>query len=143
MGIAARGVCPLLEVFDMPTSIRFYRDVLGFEVVGAAPPGDDCDWALLRLDETELMLNTAYERGERPKAPDPARVSGHADTTLFFGCPDVDAAYAHLRARGVEVREPRVRDYGMKQLSLTDPDGYGLCFQWPMDAPEAGKEEEE
>ena len=38
MGIAVRGVCPLLEVFDMPTSIRFYRDVLGFEVVGAAPP---------------------------------------------------------------------------------------------------------
>jgi len=42
MRIAVRGVCPLLEVFDMPTSIRFYRDVLGFEVVEAAPPGDDC-----------------------------------------------------------------------------------------------------
>ena len=23
-----------------------------------------------------------------------------------------------------------VRDYGMKQLGLKDPDGYGLCFQW-------------
>jgi len=25
MGIAVRGVCPLLEVFDMPTSLRFYQ----------------------------------------------------------------------------------------------------------------------
>jgi len=134
MGIAVRGVCPLLEVFDMPTSIRFYRDVLGFEVAVAAPPGDDCGWALLRLDEAELMLNTAYEANERPTAPDPARVAGHADTTLFFGCPDVDAAYAHVRERGVPVEKPTVREYGMKQLLLTDPDGYGLCFQWPAEA---------
>jgi hypothetical protein len=28
MAIAVRGVCPLLEVFDMPRSITFYRDVL-------------------------------------------------------------------------------------------------------------------
>jgi catechol 2,3-dioxygenase-like lactoylglutathione lyase family enzyme len=50
MGIAVRGVCPLLEVFDMPTSIRFYRDVLGFHVVEPEPlaDGDGCDWALLR-----------------------------------------------------------------------------------------------
>ncbi len=147
MAIAVRGVCPLLEVFDVPASIRFYRDVLGFEVVESAPPGDDCGWALLRLDEAELMLNTAYEDGERPPAPDPARVAGHADTTLFFVCPDVDAAYAHLRERGVEVAEPQVRDYGMKQLSLTDPDGFGLCFQWPEDtgqdvsAADTGEEE--
>jgi hypothetical protein len=23
-----------------------------------------------------------------------------------------------------------VAPYGMKQMSLRDPDGYGLCFQW-------------
>lgn len=44
MGIKLEGMCPLLQVFDMPTAIRFYRDVLGFEVVDSAPPGDDCDW---------------------------------------------------------------------------------------------------
>jgi catechol 2,3-dioxygenase-like lactoylglutathione lyase family enzyme len=132
MGIGARGVCPLLEVFDMPDSLRFYRDLLGFEVVEQAPSGDSCDWALLRLDEAELMLNTAYEKGERPAAPDAARAAGHADTTLFFGCPDVDGAFALLRERGVAVDPPVVRDYGMKQLTLRDPDGYGLCFQWPV-----------
>jgi catechol 2,3-dioxygenase-like lactoylglutathione lyase family enzyme len=43
----------------------------------------------------------------------------------------VDAAYAHLRARGLEVQAPVVRDYGMKQVYVTDPDGYNICFQWP------------
>lgn len=33
MTITVRGLCPLLQVFDMPTSLRFYRDILGFSVV--------------------------------------------------------------------------------------------------------------
>jgi catechol 2,3-dioxygenase-like lactoylglutathione lyase family enzyme len=61
MGLKIGGLCPLLQVFDMPTSIGFYRDALGFEVVSPVPEGDECDWALLRLNESELMLNTAYE----------------------------------------------------------------------------------
>jgi glyoxylase I family protein len=38
-----RGVAPLLQVFDMPTAIRFYRGVLGFTVWGSSGPGDDCN----------------------------------------------------------------------------------------------------
>ena len=34
------GICPLLQVFDMPTAIRFYRDVLGFSVHATSQPGD-------------------------------------------------------------------------------------------------------
>ncbi|MGD0310821.1 MAG: VOC family protein, partial [Acidobacteriota bacterium] len=49
----------------------------------------------------------------------------------FFGCPNVDAAYAHFRSRGQKVKEPKVAPYGMKQLYVHDPDGYNLCFQWP------------
>ena len=116
----------------MPTSVKFYRDVLGFEVVTTSTPrGEHFDWALLRLNGTELMLNTAYEEDARPTAPDPVRFAAHEDTCLYFGCPDVDAAYAYLRARGVAAKEPKVAPYGMKQLYLSDPDGYSICFQWP------------
>jgi len=51
MGIEVRGLVPLLQVFDMPTSIKFYRDVLGFEVAATSKPGsDDVGWAMLKLD---------------------------------------------------------------------------------------------
>jgi catechol 2,3-dioxygenase-like lactoylglutathione lyase family enzyme len=79
------------------------------------------------------MLNTAYESdSERPAEPEKARVAAHWDTGLFFGCPDVDAAYAELRKKGVDVKEPKVAPYGMKQIYFRDPDGYGICFQWPV-----------
>lgn len=131
MTIQVLGLAPLLQVFDMPTSIEFYRDVLGFEIAATSNPGsDNFGWALLKLNGTELMLNTAYDDDMRPPVPDPARVAAHDDTAIYFGCPDVDAAYAHLLERGLEVQEPRIAPYGMKQLYVTDPDGYNLCFQW-------------
>lgn len=134
MSIDVRGVCVLLQVFDMPTSVRFYRDVLGFEVVQTSVrEGDQFDWGMLRLGEATLMLNTAYEQEYRPPQPDKVLVAGHGDTCLYFGCPDVDAAYRHLLDHGVEVEEPKVAPYGMKQLYLRDPDGYALCFQWPAE----------
>jgi catechol 2,3-dioxygenase-like lactoylglutathione lyase family enzyme len=133
LAIDVRGLTPLLQVYDMPTSIRFYRDQLGCEVVATSPAlGEDSfHWALLRLGDAELMLNTAFEfNDERPPKPEPARAAAHDDTGLFFACPDVDAAYEDLRSRGVAVKEPKIASYGMKQLYVRDPDGYALCFQW-------------
>ena len=134
MSIEVRSVCALLQVFDMPASVQFYRDVLGFEIVETSPrDGDQFDWGLLRLNDTYLMLNTAYEQEFRPARPEPARVAAHEDTGLFFNCPDVDGAYQHLLAHGVKVNTPKVAPYGMKQLYVHDPDGYVLCFQCAAD----------
>lgn len=126
-----RGMCPLLQVFDMPTSIAFYCDVLGFDVVSSSQPVPDCDWAWLKFKDMGLMLNTAYERDARPPAPDPKRIAAHEDTCLYFGAPDVDAVYAYLRDKGAAGEKPKIAPYGMKQLYIQDPDGYDLCFQWP------------
>ena len=114
----------------MPTSIKFYCEGLGFELATSdLKPAPHFDWVLLRLNGTELMLNTAYDEDQRPQAPDPRVLAPTRTPVTYFGCPDVDGAYAHLRERGINVKEPKVAWYGMKQLYLPDPDGYLLCFQ--------------
>ena len=137
MALKVEGLCPLFQVFDMPTSVRFYRDVLDFVIIDSSPPrsADDFDWCWLRLNDADLMLNTAYEFDSRPNAAEPARVASHGDTCLYIGCRDVDGAYDHLRDKGVTVDLPRVAHYGMKQLYLKDPDGFNLCFQWRVTVP--------
>ncbi len=135
MAIEIDSVCPYFEVYDMPASIRFYRDKLGFEIASTSPHrGGDKDrfhWCRLRLGKAELMLNTAYEFDEeRPPLEEYLRERRHRDVCLFFGCPDVDGAYAEFVAKGVAIRQPpTVAPYGMKQMYLSDPDGFGLCFQ--------------
>lgn len=136
MALEFRSLCPLIQVFDMPTSLAFYRDTIGMELVQRAPDhaaGDNLDWVWLRRDGADLMLNTAYDPdAERPESPEPARVAAHDDTALFIGCPDVDGMYRHLRAKGLTVEPPKTAPYGMKQLYVKDPDGFTVCFQWPV-----------
>jgi glyoxylase I family protein len=54
-----------------------------------------------------------------------------SEICLYFGCPDVEGAYRHLLAHGIEAEKPTVAPWGAKMLHFRDPDGYGLCFQWP------------
>lgn len=136
MSIEVNGVAPMIQVFDMPRSIRFYRDQLGFKVTGSSKAvssdPDDVGWVMLQLSGATIMLNTAYDPEEVPPQPEPGRWSGHQDTCLYFGCPDVEGAYQELLSKGLDLRPPAVAWYGMKQLYLTDPDGFGICFQWPV-----------
>ena len=130
MPLVLENLVPLLFVFDLPKSIAFYRDLLGFEVVS----GGETWWAMLKLGGATLMLNTAYEKHERPPVPDAARVGGHADTALYFRCPDTDEVFAYLRGKGWDVGAPEITSYGMKQLCIKDPDGFELCFISPTDS---------
>ena len=48
MALDIHGIAPLLQVFDMPASVHFYRDVLGFDLVQTSPKlsenADDVNW---------------------------------------------------------------------------------------------------
>ena len=140
MNIETNGVAPLLQVYDMPQALAFYRDVLGFSVVSASPEvetpeGRFSHFMWLRLGPVDVMLNTAYDEGERPAERIVAQQLYHADTCLFFGCADaagVDATYETLQGKIFDLKPPTNAPYGMRQLSFNDPDGYGICFQAPV-----------
>lgn len=130
------SMTPLLQVHDMPRAVAFYCGKLGFEVVEHSPEvetgeGRFFHWCRLRRDDAQFMLNTAYDSDERPPERDEARWAGHGHTVLFIGCPELDELCAELRSKGLDVAPPQTATYGMRQVEVTDPDGYELCFQCP------------
>lgn len=129
VGIEVHSVTPLLEVFDIRASLAFYQDILGFDVVHSHEPDGHLYWVMLKLGGAVIMLNARYEDHRRPPQEDKARDAGHADTELFFDCADVDAVYMHLKQKGCAVKVPQTAFYGMKQVWVTDPDGFRICFQ--------------
>jgi glyoxylase I family protein len=139
--VEVRDVCALMSVWDMPATVRFYCDLLGFEIVSRSPgyaveDGEELfHWCMLRARDATLMLNTEYEQGERP-AERPARGDERFGTWFYYGCPDVDGAYERLQAAGVACEPPKVTKYGgehgFRTLSLRDPDGRGITLQWPV-----------
>jgi len=119
----------------MSQSLTFYCDVLGFSIIATSNAELEPDWVMLQRDDSTLMLNTAYERAERPPEPDPARIAGHGDAALFFRCDDTDAVYTHLKSVDWPAQEPFTTSYGMRQVYTKDPDGFEICFQHPAPHP--------
>jgi uncharacterized glyoxalase superfamily protein PhnB len=60
-------------------------------------------------------------------------VRGHRDVSLYFEYLDLDGLHAHLASKGCDVHSPANTSYGLRQLSVRDPDGYELCFTAPLD----------
>jgi uncharacterized glyoxalase superfamily protein PhnB len=129
MAIQAKSATVLYQVFDMRESVAFYRDVLGFEVLGTHEPDGHLCWAMLKLGGASLMLNAKHEDEERPPAPEPTK--GHEDITLYIVCENVDQTYAELREK-IQLDPPVNTYYGMRQIFVMDPDGFQICFQEPV-----------
>jgi len=132
MTFSPLGLTPLIGVFDMPKSLAFYRDLIGFEVVSASPEvetreGRFSHWMWLRFGAVDLMLNTQYDSNERPERPPNKEDQGYA--CFYIGCADVDVAYEQLTRRGLKADPPTMARYGLKLFSVRDPDGYTLVFQ--------------
>ena len=130
--ININGLCPLLQVYDMPAALHFYRDILGFTLIGSSGEGDDVDWTWLKLNDTEIMLNTMYEKKHRPAEKNVARQAAHADISIYFGCSNVHETYQLLLNKNIDVKPPVITGYNFTALYVTDPDGYLLVFHWPV-----------
>jgi glyoxylase I family protein len=131
MSFSPLGLTPLIGVFDVPTSLAFYRDVLGFAVVSASPEmgtaeGRFSHWMWRRFGRAEIMLNTQYDSNERPKQS-PERKS--MDAVFYICYSDIDLAYRELTDRGLNAATPMVAPYGLKVFSAIDPDGYTIVSQ--------------
>lgn len=119
---------PLLYVDDVDRSVAFYRDHLGFDIVESWEPDGRLTWCRVERDGASVMLQTAC-----PDEDGSAEERGRG-VAFFFLCDDADAMYEEVTASGLQVDPPTVAFYGMKQLFVKDPDGYGLCFQNPTES---------
>ena len=117
-----RQLWPLLWVRDIRRSIAFYRDRLGFAVVGQADTDGKLYWCRLERDGASLMLQQA-------EAEDALAESPGNGVSFYFVCDDVDGLYAELSSRGLQLQPPTVAYYGMKQLAVPEPDGYAIWFE--------------
>jgi uncharacterized glyoxalase superfamily protein PhnB len=119
---------PLLAVDDLASSLAFWRDRLGFTLVGQADSDDGTTfWCRLQRGSCSIMLETAQAEDGRAKE----RGRG---VTLYFVCDDVDAFFEEVSSRGLEVDPPTVAYYGMRQLYVPEPNGYRVCFESPVEA---------
>lgn len=133
-----------ISVTDLARSIRFYRDVIGMEIIAEAELGERyeaimnlkglrCSGAMLRAGDLHIEL---FEfDNPRPKPAGPNRpVCDHGINHISIEVTDIDREYERLKAAGVVFHTPpSTFGSGNRATYGRDPDGNVLeLFQPPV-----------
>jgi len=106
---------------DVERSLRFYRDLLGFEAIDAWPP----DYARLRSPAGRMTIALhaiGKDRRVNPKAE---------GIRLYFEVRDLDATCERLASEGVRFDQmPKDMEWGWRHAYLKDPDGHEVSLYW-------------
>ena len=105
-------------VADVQESIDFYTDLLGFEVLTAAPPA----FADVKRGNLRVLLSGPRSSAGRAM-DDGATPTPGGWNRLHFVVADIDGEVARLREAGATFRNPIVEGPGGRQILLEDPSG--------------------
>lgn len=112
-----------LFVEDMPTMVRFYRDVLGFDIT----EGEDAVNVYLVKDGTLFMLyeRKNFEKMTSKKYEYLKGFNGHFEIALSVDTfEDVDLTYTDAVEKGARpVLEPTTEPWGQRTCYIADPEG--------------------
>ena len=130
---AISRISPVFIVADVPATLAFYRDMLGFEVTFRGPTPDDEFFGIVRRDGATIMFKSlgAIVDG-KDVLVEPLPNFGRQPVfclDAFVDVPDPDALAAEFASRGVPFAAPLAdSDDGLRGFVIKDRDGYGLFF---------------
>lgn len=104
------------SVKDLDTSIQWFKDTLGFELVFRV---DEAAWAEVTSPAKDVTIGLGVNQ----------EVDGQGGTTPVFGVKDIAAARAELEGKGVKFDGETAEIPGMVKLAtFFDPDGNTYMF---------------
>jgi catechol 2,3-dioxygenase-like lactoylglutathione lyase family enzyme len=126
------GIAPFFIVRNVPTALRFYHDLLGFDIMFQGPSEDDIFFGIVKRDAAMIMMK---DIGVDP-VPNYTRdiKKGIARWDAYLYVPDPDALATEFSSRNVLFFQPlQNNDDGLRGFEIKDADGYILFFGRPQD----------
>lgn len=112
-----------IMVKDMPTMVRFYRDVLGFEI----KEDENTSNVYLVKDGTLFLLygRNDFEKMTNRKFDYTDNLNGHTEIALYVDTyEEVDKEYTSALEKGATpVMEPTTEPWGQRTCYIADPEG--------------------
>lgn len=153
--VKLKMLSPCLMVKDLNVTLAFYQNILGFEDAMVHDHDHDHDgccghdhgdddhaheddhshahhgFAWLQRNEVNLMFEEAplfNERFTQFKGQAPG-----GSLTLYFWTKHVDDFYARIKDQVTVVEPLNDADWGMREFTIQDPDGYLLVFGYDLE----------
>ncbi len=122
---AISGISPFFIVADVPATLAFYRDKLGFEITFRGPSLEVEFFGIVRRGAATILFKAL----EVEPVPNYSRKPAFS-WDAYLEVPDPDALAAEFESRGVVLSVPLTNrgDDGVRGFVVEDIDGYGLFF---------------
>ena len=115
-----------LTVNDIPTSLTWYRDIVGFTVERNYEREGKLMAVALQAGDIRLLLT--QDDGAKGRA----RAKGEGFSLQITTDQDIDEIANGIKARGGKLEsEPETSRFGMRAFRLRDPDGFKLVISSP------------
>jgi uncharacterized glyoxalase superfamily protein PhnB len=116
-----RQIAPLFFTTDIPSTLAYYKDKLGFECLGTWQ--DPPVYAIVARDRHPIHFRCAD-----PPTANPGKYEDELlDAYLFVE--DADALFAEYEAKGVEfTRKPANMPWNLREFVVKDCEGRLLAF---------------
>jgi catechol 2,3-dioxygenase-like lactoylglutathione lyase family enzyme len=127
------GVSPLFIVRDVPRTLAYYRDKLGFEVTFQGPAPDDIFFGIVQRGLAMIMFKDV----DIDPIPNYTRDIGHgiAGWDAYIYAPDPDALFEEFLARNVVFKMPLCDNSdNLRGFEVRDINGYIIYFGRPNEA---------
>ena len=108
---------------DVVKTAEYYRDVLGFSIIGyfLDPPV----YAMVRRDEVEIH----FGKSDSGDIHTNQSIRKGLGTDVYIIVADIEGVYAKLAAAGANIVQPPVkRVYGSIEFEILDCDGHKITF---------------
>src|SRR5687768_13103970 len=123
-------IAPCFVAKDVPATLAFYREQLGFEITFQGPEPSDIFFGIVQRDRAMIMFKSI---GVEP-IPNYTRdiKKGHAPWDAYIHTPDPDALALEFASRKVPFFRPIENNSdNLRGFEIQDPNGYVIYFGRP------------
>lgn len=124
-------IAPCLVARDVPATLAFYRDQLGFEITFQGPEPSDIFFGIVQRDGAMIMFKSINVE----PIPNCTRdiKKGHLPWDAYIHTPDPDALAEEFASRKVPFfRTIQNNSDNLRGFEIQDPNGYVIYFGRPV-----------
>jgi uncharacterized glyoxalase superfamily protein PhnB len=128
---------PNFSVRDVTESVKFYQDMLGFELEMAVPDGstkieneisDEGEYAYAMMSKDEVYVMFLKEDSFKYDIPLLHELPQGASVLFYIEVDNIEKMYKQLESRAEIAKTLETTWYGMREFYIRDCNGYILGF---------------
>ncbi|MFX0184534.1 MAG: VOC family protein [Candidatus Hodarchaeota archaeon] len=116
---------PMIYTTNIENAIKFYHDVLEFEIIEYYPNKENPTWVCIRIGEDRFGIGKTFSDINHKLHPRGVDGSG---VQFYIKVPNVDQVYEKYRNKVEFIDDIENKPWGDREFTFKDTDGYLISF---------------